>query len=160
MAEKPISFLKRVVQSPPKRCVEWPFGVDRLGYGRVLWNGRQMPAHRASWELYHNRKMSPGMDACHAPRICHSRSCVNPLHIREDTRTSNMKDTIADGTVLRGAKNAQAKLSEVEAVAILSDHRPRREIAASFGVSVETVRSIKTGRRWAHLTDTFKDKDL
>lgn len=144
-------FLFEVASNPPGHCVPWPYFKDRLGYGRVSWNGRQRPAHRAAWEIHHGQEMPRHLDACHEPLICHDRACINPLHIRPGTRAENMADTIADGTDKRGEKSANAKLSEADVLAIRADKRTYRAIAAAHGVSFDTVRSIKARRRWGWL---------
>lgn len=149
---EPQAFVKYAASNPSDDCVLWPFAVDRVGYGRLCWEGAQMPAHRAAWELHNGRKMASGMDACHAPEKCHNRSCINPLHIRPDTRANNMADTHVDGTSLRGSRSKSAKLSEGDVRAIRKDVRTYRTIAEAFGVSFDTVRSIKTGRRWGWLS--------
>lgn len=148
---QPQKFLRAVAAHPPSGCVFWPYGKDRLGYGRVRMGTRQMPAHRAAWELHHGREMAEGMDACHEPTICHNRDCVNPLHIREGSRADNMADTAVDGTIARGVTNARAKLTESAVRAIRADPRSYRAIAEAFNVSFDTVRSIETRRRWGWL---------
>jgi hypothetical protein len=148
---EPQAFLRHAVGAPTDNCILWPFALDRLGYGRLVWGGAQMPAHRAAWELYNGRKMAPEMDACHAPEVCHNRSCINPQHIREDTRPNNMADTLIDGTSPRGTKSHSAKLSEDDVRAIRADTRGHRDAADAYGVSYDTVRSIRCGRRWGWL---------
>jgi GIY-YIG catalytic domain-containing protein len=44
------------------------------------------------------------------------------------------------------------KLTEAAVLKILSDQRPQREIATSFGVTKSAIKHIKRGRCWKHLT--------
>lgn len=145
-------FLFQTATNPPQVCVPWPYFKDRLGYGRATWNGKMRPAHRAAWEIYHGQEMPRHLDACHEPLICHERACINPLHIRPGTRAENMADTLLDGTKARGERSGNAKLTEAMVLAIYADTNPRRQIAKEFGVSFDTVASIKSGRRWGWLT--------
>lgn len=146
-------FLLEAVTSPADKCIPWPYGKDRLGYGRVSWGGKQRPAHRAAWEIYYGQEMPRHLDACHAPLVCHDRACINPLHIRPGTRAENMADAILDGTGARGGNNKLAKLNEQSVLAIRADTRTHRQIAEAYGVSFDTVRSIKIRRRWGWLSD-------
>lgn len=150
-AGEPQAFLRLAVQDAGAACIIWPYARDRLGYGRLVFRGRPMPAHRAAWELHHGRDMEASMDACHAPEICHTRSCINPLHIREASRIANMADTIVDGTHNRGERSGRVKLTEVAVRDIRASGQPHRLLAIKYGVSRDTVRSIKCGRRWAWL---------
>ena len=60
-------------------------GAQYAVYGKT---GRTRIA-RVAWELKTNCKMAEDNDACHT---CDNKSCVNPDHIYEGTRSENMKD--------------------------------------------------------------------
>lgn len=146
-----LELVREVALEPPDHCYPWPFGKDRLGYGRVFYQGKTRPAHRVAWELHHGIVMGVEFDACHQPMICHDRSCINPLHIRPGTRAENMADCDIDGTRPYGTKSGRAKLTDAQVILIHADERSYSKIAQAFGVSYDTVRSIKTGRRWRWL---------
>lgn len=148
-----LEFLRDVASEPSSACALWPFYTDRLGYGRVTYGGKQRPAHRVSWEIYHGCEMGAEFDACHEPLVCHDRSCVNPLHIRPGTRAENMAHTVLDGSDSRGEKSVRAKLTAKDVLTIRADTRPHRVIADSYSVSRDTIRSIKLKRRWGWLAD-------
>lgn len=50
-----------------------------------------------------------------------------------------------------GDGNAGAKLSEAQALRVLSDARSTADIAADYGVSKSAISSLKSGRSWAYL---------
>ncbi len=96
-----LELVREVALEPPDHCYPWPFGKDRLGYGRVFYQGKTRPAHRVAWELHHGIVMGVEFDACHQPMICHDRSCINPLHIRPGTRAENMADCDIDALLFQ-----------------------------------------------------------
>lgn len=55
----------------------------------------------------------------------------------------------------RGENNPMAKLTEKEALAIvkgrIKNTHTTRELAEKYGVTMQTVRNISKGKRWAHL---------
>lgn len=87
----------------PGRCIEWPFRKSKSGYGVIdLTDGRLMNAHRFILAQWEGIEPPAGLDCCHERSpICHNRSCVNPFHLRWDTRSGNMQDAISDGTSTR-----------------------------------------------------------
>jgi hypothetical protein len=64
------------------------------GYGQI-WNGyKVVPAHRLSWEIYHDQEMPAHLDACHSCDVC---ECINPAHIWPGTVSQNILDAIKKG---------------------------------------------------------------
>jgi hypothetical protein len=82
-------------------------------------------------------------------------ACVTKGHLSWKTRQENRDDMIAHGTVLRGERNGQAKLTEPEVLQILARKGTmvQREIAAQFGISSQLVGHIHRGEAWAWLPD-------
>lgn len=146
-----LKFLRGVAAHPPSHCVVWPFWKSRGGYGMVTFRGRKTTAHRVAWELYHDREMRPDMQAAHQPVVCHSRDCVNPLHVREATVADNHADKVADDTHLRGERQWLSRLTRDQVREIRKDGRVHREIACDFEISETTISQIKGGQRWGWL---------
>lgn len=65
----------------------------------------------------------------------------------------NMRDKMTKGRHVSssGERNGNAKLTAEQVLAIRSDPRSLREIAADYGVVDTTISHIKTGRRWSHV---------
>jgi hypothetical protein len=75
----------------------------------------------------------------------------NLTNLRWDTASNNQRDRVKHGTSNRGERCGAAKLTEEQALKIISDPRPQSQIAKDYGVLQNTISRIKTGRRWAHL---------
>jgi hypothetical protein len=76
------------------------------------------------------------------------------------TRAENAADMARHGTV-KGSKNANARLTESQALEIsgLIDMKVRiYEIASRFKVCIGTVKAIREGRLWSHVTGRKKRK--
>lgn len=72
--------------------------VSYHGYGSYWYQGRQHPAHRASW-MIHRGEIPAGMIILHA---CDVRACVNPDHLSVGTHQDNSDDMVARGRQWRG----------------------------------------------------------
>lgn len=148
----PLRFIERALASQTDECIEWPYATSSQGYGRI-WNGAEVAyAHRLVLE----RTVGPapaGAVAAHAPLICHNRACVNPRHLRWATPVDNSADSRLDGTQFhsRGERSGKSKLTTPQVLAIRSDPRSHRSIAADYGIGKATVTQIKARTRWAHL---------
>ena len=77
-------------------CWNWTASL-RNGYGVISVNGKNISAHRISWELHNNRDIPEGMVICHT---CDNRKCVNPNHLFLGTQSDNMKDCSAKGRLV------------------------------------------------------------
>ena len=134
-------------------CWLWTGAKASYGYG-VLTRGRKgeglVRAHRAMYEHVTGETIPRGMEVMHS---CHVPACVNPAHLQLGTHAENMRMSWDIGRIkaLRGEKAGNAKLTENQALRILSDPRPPAAIAREFGVRRQTVESIRAGRIWKHL---------
>lgn len=94
----------------------------------------------------------PGMEGCHFPDRDPSNNRLGNL--RWDTHVNNMRDMEIHGTRRRGERAGNARLTDAQAKEIrdlLGDGMSTRRVAARFGVSATTVRSIGHGQTWKHL---------
>jgi hypothetical protein len=74
----------------PCGCLLWPGFIDRDGYGRVYWQGRQHLAHRVAWELARGA-IPAGLQIDHVrDRGCRYRSCINLDHLEAVTPAINV----------------------------------------------------------------------
>lgn len=65
-------------------CWLWT-GCLSDGYGKISWNGKNVRAHRVSYELIHG----PIPDGLVTDHLCRNRACVNPAHIELVTSRIN-----------------------------------------------------------------------
>ena len=157
-------FAASYKQDEKTGCWIWQ-GKSRSGtcglYGRIRVNGRNVAAHRFSWEL-HNRKSIP--EKMFVLHTCDNPSCVNPNHLFLGTHQDNMDDKVAKNRQAKGddfknrkpaigERNGLAKLTKEKAMNIFLDDRPQRTIAKEHGISQTAVFHIKSKRAWRHIHD-------
>jgi len=93
-------FWKKVDKSGD--CWLWISGRDRPGgYGQFSCAGKQIRAHRYSWEL-HNGSIPEGLWVLHR---CDNPPCVNPAHLFIGDRKANMDDAAAKGRICTVGKS-------------------------------------------------------
>jgi HNH endonuclease len=127
-------------------CWTWVGCADRDGYGQITAAGRQLKAHRFSWEL-HNSAIPQGLCVCHR---CDNRACVNPEHLFLGTNRDNTRDKVAKGRHPVGEASATSTLTNAEVEQIRQLLREGKQsqasIAREFGVTPGNVCHIKMGR--------------
>jgi hypothetical protein len=78
---------------------------------------------------------------------------MNPAasNLRYATPKENRDDSRRHGTLAKGERLPQSKLTEKQVVLIRADLRMQKEIAEEFGVSVTTISQVKSRKQWAHV---------
>jgi hypothetical protein len=66
-------------------CWCWTGRINRNGYGRARWEGRDPVVHRTVWTIL--RGLIP--DGLILDHLCKVRNCVNPLHLQPVTHQEN-----------------------------------------------------------------------
>lgn len=116
--------------------------IDR--YGRIMINGVQMVAHRASYELFYGVALGETNTVLHE---CDNIRCVRPDHLCKGTLSDNAID------MARKGHHPVQKLDfqkVVEIKEMIKGGKDKKEIAEKFGVAWCTVRDIECGRSWSH----------
>lgn len=142
--------------------------TDTMGYGKTDLGGVTMGSHRVSYILNKNDcKPIPAKDedgkTLVVRHLCHKqRACIEPSHLELGTLSQNSyEDKIASGTLPRGDKNPNSKITKTVALEIKHSHRPRNHAdymtqksrAEKFGVNRSTVSAIDSNETWAYLPD-------
>lgn len=83
----PDRFLTKVKVDRFTGCWEWVAFSDKIGYGRYQLCGRQMLAHRVSYEA----ECGPIPDGLVIDHLCRNPSCVNPAHLEAVTQLENVR---------------------------------------------------------------------
>lgn len=161
-------FWRRVDKNGPVpgHCKElgrcWPWvGFRRKDAGfeygimaRCDGTGRQVRAHRFSWEL-HNGPVPDGLMVMHK---CDNPPCVNPAHLAVGTCLDNVRDMDSKdrriSSSLCGSEKPQSKLTEDDVAKIRGLYATgthQSTLSARYGVSQATVSAIVLGKTWRHV---------
>lgn len=144
------AFLRSLIGHVGLACIEWPFSTTPKGYSWATVDGVQNHGHRWMCLLAHGEPPFPDAEVCHS---CPNKACVNPNHLRWDTRLANMADQYEQGTRVRGTKIYRAVLSEQQVLAIYADPRTCYvSIANDYPCGAQAVAAIKAGKNWSWLT--------
>lgn len=143
-------FSKVNVRPSMEDCWEWTgtAGRGHIGYGSFSVGSVSFSAHRFSYEYFHGR-IPEGLVIRHR---CDNPGCVNPWHLETGTHQDNVLDRIIRGRSSKGSANGRAKLTEDQVLDIFYDERLPGKIARDYGIDHTTVRNIKSGKNWGHLT--------
>lgn len=132
-------------------CWIWTARKDSDGYGRIMRNGKHLRAHRVSYILS-GKTIPEGLLLRHSENCVGKANCVNPEHLTPGTEKDNRNDMVRDGTVLIGAKNPSAKLTEAQVLEIRAIvDKTQMEIAEIYNVGRTTIRHILTRETWKHI---------
>lgn len=145
-----LSWLQANAAHTADECLPWPFPTKHGDYGGLRYKGRPSPASRVMCILAHGMPSDPKLEAAHN---CNNPICVNPNHLRWATRKENAADRVGAGSDSRGERNRISILKECQVRQIKYDRRstPAAQLAAEFGVAVQTIRCIRSGYGWSWL---------
>lgn len=127
-------------------CWPWRAGINGYGYGNLTFEYRGYLAHRVAWEIA-NGVIPQGLFVCHR---CDNPRCCNPAHLFLGTAADNNADMMAKRRNRRGERHHNAKLTDAQVIAIRTDARSTKKIAAAYGVCATVVGNIKRGIRQVH----------
>jgi len=131
-------------------CWTWMGATDRCGYGIYSVHGRNVPAHRFSWELAFG-KIPKGMCILHK---CDDFSCVNPDHFVLGTWRDVSQSRVAKGRQAYGEKVSTVKLDREKVREIRSLYGmgiPQMEISRRMNLRETIVNDVIRGRTWRHV---------
>lgn len=145
-------FAQALPHRPDNACWEWQGRMGGSGYGTIYINGREVPAHRFTYE----RMVGPIPEGMILRHTCDNPPCCNPAHLIPGTNQDNIRDKVERGRAQRiqGTQQKQAKLTERDIPIIrelIAERFTDRQIAAHFGVSETAINFIRKGKHWSHV---------
>lgn len=150
-AEVEVRFLAKAIPEPNTGCWLWCGKVNKEGYGRLGALKQMCLAHRVSYVLF----VGPIADGLCVLHRCDVPGCVNPDHLFLGTLADNNLDKVSKGRQPRGQDSGGARLTDFEVRVIkdlLSLNKPAKHVARLFGVHDKTIRGIRNGAYWGHLS--------
>ena len=132
-------------------CWDWIASRNREGYGKFKVTGKDIRAHRFSYELH--RGGIPKGD--HVLHTCDNPSCVNPAHLFLGRDKENIADKVAKGRQARGEKQHLAVLTaedvrEIRNLYATGDYS-QRQIGEIYGAAQNTISHIVLRQTWMHV---------
>lgn len=129
-------------------CLVWTAGRTKRGYGAFRVGGRDIAAHRVSYEL----SVGPVPAGMVVRHTCDRSLCVEPTHLIVGTQRDNMQDKfLRSRDRVRGEENSNARLSTRDVIRIrelrASGVRVAR-LAEQFSIKSTDVCKIASGRTW------------
>ena len=140
-----IRFHRKYKIDPETDCWIWTESKCK-GYGCIKVNGKMIKAHRFSYETFVG-PLDSKLEICHN---CNCKSCVNPSHLRQDTKSSNAIDRVLIFNQ-REQKLTVEQVKEIK-VALLNPYWGiGKTLADKYGVDSSHITHIKNGKKWSHL---------
>lgn len=140
----PLERFFEKIQENENGCWIWTGARSAGQYGQFRFQKKKWMAHRFSYTAFKD-EIPDDFVICHAPIICHTRLCVNPEHLRVDTKSGNQRDRILDGTNNR-------KLTPAQVLAIRASDKTHVQLAKDYNVSRTMISHIITRERWIHIS--------
>ena len=137
-------FNKKIEMIPECGCWIWMGSLDTKGYGGTSIKGKNIGAHRLSWQLYRG-SIPNGLFVCHH---CDTPSCVNPYHLFLGSNRDNILDAIKKNKFQIGTQRSNSKLSDADIISIRLDTRSVRVIAKDYNVAFSLIFRIKHKKSW------------
>lgn len=147
-----VRFWRKVDIRSDDECWEWKGCMsNKTGYGAITKNGKNVGAHRVSYEL----NKGPIQEGLYILHSCDNRKCVNPNHLRAGTCQENIQEAFDKGRksnpIAYGEQNPKSKLNLTQVEFIKSHPEMQHtELAKLFNVSPNCIRGVRIGRTWSN----------
>lgn len=151
-------FWSKVDKRGTEGCWVWNAALDGGGYGHFRIGGKSFRAHVMTLEASTGGHPS-GMFACHH---CDNPKCVNPAHLYWGTHQENMDDAVERKRTTWGGRNANAKVTEADVVAMRHAYAAgvrTSELGLRYGIADHTVNSICLGTTWRNAAGPLTRKN-
>lgn len=130
-------LLNGYVEDAATGCWEWTGHKYASGYGVLKVFGKDVSAHRYSYEL-HKGPIPEGMSILHS---CDNKVCINPDHLRVGTHQENIAEAWERGRmrpIPKGTPNPRKGIRNVSS-------KPVLVLGRAFGSITEAERELSLG---------------
>jgi len=110
--------------------------VHNDGYARGSWKGRSETIHRILFEIEHDVDLER---TTHVDHLCRQRGCLNVEHLEAVPAVVNIQ------------RGACTPLTEHDVRIIRSSTKSRKELAAEYGMNIDSITHIINRQRWANV---------
>ena len=149
-------FSKRFWAMVEKADGCWLWTGSGTRYGKMKVAGKEVMAHRISWEL----EYGPITDGLFVLHRCDTPKCVNPAHLFLGTGSDNTRDMDNKGRRRPHHKGPKPKLtdSQVREARWLYETGEfhQKDIADHYGVSRSTINDAIRGHTWKHVPEALR----
>lgn len=131
-------------------CLEFTGPLDKWGYGKIRFKGKDIKSHRASW-IIHNGTIPDGLIIRHD---CDNPCCCNIGHLKIGSFKDNSQDMVDRNRQTIGERNPMAKLTEkdvIEIRALSSQGNSNASIARMLSMHPTNVGCIINRKTWTHV---------
>lgn len=142
-------FEQKVSRVTESGCWIWTAAVNKHGYGKATVGGKDITAHRWSWEL-HRGSIPSGMCVCHS---CDVTACVNPDHLWLGTNKDNNDDKMRKGRQGTFVPPPKRKFTDdqIREIRALRDTMGVVAIGKLYGVDNTNISRISNRVTYAHV---------
>lgn len=129
-----------------KPCKLWTGSLNSGGYGNRRVNGKLERVHRLAYAEAHG-PITGGTVICHH---CNVKNCYEETHLYAGTQKKNVEQAVTDGLMGKLSPSDVEEIREKLKVPVVWGEKERalRAIAKSYGVNIEAIRCIRSGRTW------------
>lgn len=143
---------KVLVSDEPNACWLWVGSCNSDGYGHTGRDHKTYLTHRWAYK-YWRGPIPAGLQVLHK---CDVRNCCNPDHLFLGTHKDNMMDMAKKmrGAAQLGKYNNQAKLTEVDVLAIRAAHQSgenMKDVAKAHSICLAHCLQVALGKKWKHV---------
>ena len=148
-------YHKRFEKGAPDECWHWNGCVTAHNQLIINMDGKLYNARRLA--VYYAGRIEQGNSSICITASCDNQMCVNPNHLRLETRGQMQNRLKAEGRTTKGSKHKMSKLTEADIIEMRKLYIKQHSrfgyagLAKQFGVTPGCVRDILIGKTWTHV---------
>ena len=137
---------ENAIEDKTSGCLIWQSGKNENGYGLGHFRSKTYYMHRFSYQLFHEKTLSPKIFVCHDPEKCNNPPCLNPDHLVEGSALDNSQHRFLAGTM--NLKYLPEQVEKIKELLVKYPNKSNVEIAKETKTSRKLVGNIRTtGKR-------------